>query len=205
MTFSLANATGGAGGHSTGPSPAPHGHGHHHGHTGSSGHLGRAEVNINTVEFEQLKNRPENNDGILILAVKDIFSEIERQSDRKYFIRCSYIEIYMDQVYDLLKPQEELSEILSINEDVNKEFYVKGATEEIVSSIEEIIGKIRKGEVNRHYASTIMNHCSSRSHTIFRLVTASSSLTLHTPFFHHPSSSKASPPISRLAPSPNRS
>lgn len=25
------------------------------------------------------------------------------------------------------------------------------------------------GETNRHYASTIMNHCSSRSHTIFRL------------------------------------
>jgi len=29
--------------------------------------------------------------------------------------------------------------------------------------------KIKKGETNRHYASTTMNHSSSRSHTIFRL------------------------------------
>ena len=41
--------------------------------------------------------------------------------------------------------------------------------EEIVTSIEDIIDIIRKGEANRHYASTIMNHVSSRSHTIFRL------------------------------------
>ena len=121
-------------------------------------------------ELDALRLRPENCDGILILAVKDIFTEIEKQIDRKFFIRCSYIEIYMDQVYDLLKPQDQLAETLSINEDASKEFYVKGAMEEIVSSIEEIIMKIRKGESNRHFASTMMNHCSSRSHTIFRLV-----------------------------------
>ena len=29
--------------------------------------------------------------------------------------------------------------------------------------------KLDKGEQNRHYAETLMNHTSSRSHTIFRL------------------------------------
>lgn len=53
---------------------------------------------------------------------------------------------------------------------IQKEFYIKGATEEIVSSLDEILQKIKKGEMNRHYASTAMNHASSRSHTIFRLV-----------------------------------
>jgi hypothetical protein len=53
---------------------------------------------------------------------------------------------------------------------MQKEFYIKGATEEIVTSIDEVMQKIRRGETNRHYASTIMNHASSRSHTIFRLV-----------------------------------
>jgi len=38
-----------------------------------------------------------------------------------------------------------------------------------VSSITEIIEKLKKGESNRHYAETVMNHTSSRSHTIFRL------------------------------------
>lgn len=39
----------------------------------------------------------------------------------------------------------------------------------MISSIEEIICLIKKGESNRHYASTAMNHASSRSHCIFRL------------------------------------
>ncbi len=51
-----------------------------------------------------------------------------------------------------------------------KEFQIKGAEEVIVSSIEDIMDLLREGESNRHYASTTMNHVSSRSHTIFRLV-----------------------------------
>ena len=69
----------------------------------------------------------------------------------------------------MLKPQDKLNEILTINEDNNKEFFIKGATEEIVTSIDDILEIIKRGETNRHYASTIMNHVSSRSHTIFRL------------------------------------
>ncbi len=47
---------------------------------------------------------------------------------------------------------------------------MKGAKDEIVSSVEDVMMILKKGENNRHYASTAMNHCSSRSHTIFRLV-----------------------------------
>jgi len=43
-------------------------------------------------------------------------------------------------------------------------------TEESVSSIDDILEKLKKGELNRHYAQTMMNHTSSRSHTIFRLM-----------------------------------
>ena len=61
----------------------------------------------------------ENVDGILGLALKDLFSEMEVQEDKKFFIRCSYLEIYTDIVYDLLKPQDKLSETLTIAEDLN--------------------------------------------------------------------------------------
>lgn len=47
---------------------------------------------------------------------------------------------------------------------------VKGLTEEIVSSPEEIVELVRAGEETRHYGSHGMNEKSSRSHTIFRLV-----------------------------------
>ncbi|CAD8123780.1 unnamed protein product [Paramecium sonneborni] len=108
-------------------------------------------------------------EGILKQALKDLFAEIQKQQDKQFFLRCSYVEIYTDQVYDLLSTQEKLSETLLINEDYNREFVIKGAVEEIVTTIDEIMDILQFGESNRHYASTIMNHCSSRSHTIFRL------------------------------------
>ncbi|CAD8109570.1 unnamed protein product [Paramecium primaurelia] len=108
-------------------------------------------------------------EGILKQGLKDLFGEIAKQQDRQYFLRCSYVEIYTDQVYDLLATQERLSETLLINEDFNKEFVIKGAIEEVVTNINEIMDILQFGESNRHYASTVMNHCSSRSHTIFRL------------------------------------
>lgn len=38
-----------------------------------------------------------------------------------------------------------------------------------VTSLEEVITIIHDGERNRHYAETILNHQSSRSHTVFKL------------------------------------
>ena len=85
-------------------------------------------------------------------------------------MRCSYVEIYNDQIYDLLKSPEKLGDTLQVSEDAKKDFYIKGVTEESVSSIDDILDKLKKGELNRHYAQTMMNHTSSRSHTIFRLM-----------------------------------
>jgi Kinesin motor domain len=59
--------------------------------------------------------------------------------------------------------------VLSVNEDPSRGFYVRGATEHVVTQLEEILKYIEKGESNRKYATTAMNHHSSRSHTIFRL------------------------------------
>lgn len=122
-----------------------------------------------TFDLGGLGLSPGNSEGILSLAMKDLFKEIDSHKAKKFFLKVSYLEIYTDLVYDLLKPQEKLNDVLPINQDSNKGFFVKGATEEIVSSYEEVLLKIRKGESNRHYASTTMNHSSSRSHTIFRI------------------------------------
>jgi len=68
-----------------------------------------------------------------------------------------------------LRDQDSINESLSLNEDKNKDFYIRGVIEEPVSSIEEILYFLRRGELNRHYAQTKLNHSSSRSHTMFRL------------------------------------
>ena len=42
-------------------------------------------------------------DGILILSLKEIFLCAEETMEKEYEIECSYLEIYNDQVYDLLQ------------------------------------------------------------------------------------------------------
>ena len=39
-------------------------------------------------------------DGVLILAMKDLLNKIINQSKRKFYLRCSYFEIYNDNVHD---------------------------------------------------------------------------------------------------------
>ncbi|CAD8191225.1 unnamed protein product [Paramecium octaurelia] len=111
----------------------------------------------------------ENDEGVLLQSFKDLFAKIEADLNKTYVLRCSYFEIYNEQIFDLLKPSSKLQETLQVNEDQKKEFYVKGLIEQSVSSINEIFDVLKRGEINRHYAQTAMNHNSSRSHAIFRL------------------------------------
>ena len=104
--------------------------------------------------------------GILLYSLEDLFASIKLPSDKTYCLSCSYLEIYNEQVFDLL---EFSNDVLSVNEDPQRGFYVRGATEHVVSYLEEVLQFIEKGEINRKYAATAMNHHSSRSHTIFRL------------------------------------
>jgi kinesin family member 5 len=73
-------------------------------------------------------------------------------------------------VNDLLQRAENFNETLQVCEDVDKkEFYIRGVKEEIVDDWLDALEKLKRGEINRHYARTVMNHSSSRSHTIFRV------------------------------------
>jgi hypothetical protein len=108
--------------------------------------------------------------GIIIYALEDLFETVNVRSDKNYYLMVSYLEIYNEQVYDLLCEGTSFkNEALSVNEDPQRGFYVKGLTEHVVNSISEVLSFIEKGEANRRYAVTSMNHNSSRSHTIFRL------------------------------------
>ena len=70
-----------------------------------------------------------------------------------------------------------------------QDFEIRGATQIAVNTIEEALRLLMNGEGwslldplnridNRHYASTMMNHASSRSHTIFRLYIQSMSVNM---------------------------
>ena len=120
--------------------------------------------------MQQVKNVVSTAKGIIILALEDLFSTIRNDDSKAYYLTCSYIEIYHEQIYDLLVPKSEFSRtVLTVNEDVHRGFYVKGLSVHVVEDFQSVMRAISRGEENRHYAATAMNHHSSRSHTIFRL------------------------------------
>ncbi|XP_077470191.1 centromere-associated protein E [Stigmatopora argus] len=109
------------------------------------------------------------NPGIIPLAVDDVFRTIKKCPKKEFLLRVSYMEIYNETVTDLLVDSWKRKP-LEVREAINKNIYVADLTEELVTSPAQALAWIRKGEKNRHYGSTKMNHRSSRSHAIFRMI-----------------------------------
>jgi centromeric protein E len=127
-------------------------------------------TSAHSFRFEKVKKIPLQSNGIVALALGDLFKSASSYKTKHFFFKVSMIEIYNEHVFDLLKETEDLNnEILTVAESPDKEFYVKGLSEQVVTTIEEALEKLAKGEANRHYAATNLNHNSSRSHTIFRV------------------------------------
>eukprot|EP00898_Chlorokybus_atmophyticus_P005195 jgi/Chlat1/5677/Chrsp37S05483 len=105
--------------------------------------------------------------GVIPLAVYDAFDEIYKTQDREFLVRVSYMEIYNEEINDLLNPN---SRRLQVHETIERGVFVAGLREEIVTSPEEVVDLMTRGEEHRHYGETNMNQYSSRSHTIFRMV-----------------------------------
>ncbi|XP_070776383.1 kinesin-like protein KIF15 [Enoplosus armatus] len=93
--------------------------------------------------------------------------EVERSAQSKSFLcKCSFIEIYNEQIYDLL---DTASASLFIRENIKKGVFVEGAVEKFVNSAAEAYQVLSMGWRNRRVASTSMNRESSRSHAVFTM------------------------------------
>ncbi|XP_051557983.1 centromere-associated protein E isoform X4 [Myxocyprinus asiaticus] len=111
----------------------------------------------------------EHNPGVIPLAMADVFKTIKNCPKKEFLLRVSYMEIYNETVTDLLCDSWKRKP-LEIREGNYKNVYVADLTEEMVTSPEQVLSWITKGEKNRHYGKTKMNQRSSRSHTIFRMI-----------------------------------
>lgn len=116
--------------------------------------------------------------GLIILTVKDIFWKIEIQINEnrnlEFKIKLSYLEIYNEQVKDLLVDN---SENLMILEDQYKGVVIPDLTEIQLNNPSEIIKLIDQGNGRRTMASTSSNQFSSRSHAILILSIEKRNLT----------------------------
>eukprot|EP00850_Spirogloea_muscicola_P007225 SM000036S13269 [mRNA] locus=s36:197986:209961:- [translate_table: standard] len=105
--------------------------------------------------------------GIIPLAVHDVFSHIQEATTREFLLRVSYMEIYNEEINDLLAPENRK---LQIHESLERGTFVAGLREEIVVTPEQVLEILESGEAHRHIGETNMNVYSSRSHSIFRMV-----------------------------------
>jgi centromeric protein E len=108
--------------------------------------------------------------GMMILCIRDIFDYIASHPNRKFELRVSYMEVYNEEINDLLGSGLSSKNLRIVSEDNVKGAVIAGLVEELVTNPDELLEVLQRGERSRSYGSTLMNAESSRSHTIYRLV-----------------------------------
>eukprot|EP00899_Mesostigma_viride_P001396 jgi/Mesvir1/11257/Mv01061-RA.1 len=99
--------------------------------------------------------------GIMYRAVEDIIKMCDRPGDK---IFMSYIQLYMEQVSDLLNSSKAS---LDIAEDARTgEVSVPGCSQREIKTVEDFMDVLETGEENRHVANQKLNTESSRSHAV---------------------------------------
>ena len=88
-----------------------------------------------------LSNFPEyaqsTSSGIIHFALLDLFQFMEENTEKKFELSCSYMEIYNELIYDLLVDRNRFKvETLNVCEDHDKGFYVKNLTDYKVTSMQ---------------------------------------------------------------------
>ncbi|XP_032817298.2 kinesin-like protein KIF3B [Petromyzon marinus] len=110
--------------------------------------------------------------GVIPSSFEQIFTHISRSQNQQYLVRASYLEIYQEEIRDLLCKDQ--SQRLELKERPDVGVYVKELSSFVTKSVKEIEHVMNVGGQNRAVGATNMNERSSRSHAIF-VVTVESS------------------------------
>jgi len=98
-----------------------------------------------------------------------LFESTSNDSSVEFSIRCSYVEIYLEKITDLLQPGSEESVIWVGNYGSGDEACIVGATELCCVGPEDVYTMLARGQAMRTKAASDNNVDSSRSHAIFTL------------------------------------
>ncbi|XP_059621248.1 kinesin-like protein KIF3A isoform X1 [Phlebotomus argentipes] len=111
--------------------------------------------------------------GIIPNTFAHIFGHIAKaRENQKFLVRVSYMEIYNEEVRDLLGKQ--LNKSLEVKERSDIGVFVKDLSGYVVHNADDLENIMKLGNKNRAVGATKMNTESSRSHAIFSITVESS-------------------------------
>ena len=124
--------------------------------------------------------------GVIPQSLVDIFATIHQRqnalppharSQSQWRVFCSYMEVYNEQIYDLIGPAAGRGLPLQLREDPSKGVViVAGLPEILVHDTAEVLDLLRQGNRNRKTEATAANQVSSRSHAVLQICVRFSTL-----------------------------
>ncbi|CAM0876271.1 unnamed protein product [Alopecurus aequalis] len=134
------------------------------------GQTGSGKTHTMLGDIENGTRRNNENCGMTPRVFEHLFLRIQKEKEIRgeeklsFTCKCSFLEIYNEQILDLLNPN---ATNLQLREDVKRGMHVENLTEHEVSNAREAMQQLIEGAANRKVASTNMNRASSRSHSVF--------------------------------------
>lgn len=115
--------------------------------------------------------------GIIPRVLQAVFNKLDADG-AEHCVRCSFIELYNEELRDLLTPDENAK--LKIFDDLSKKGHattvVQGVEERHITCAADGIKRLQEGSLRRQVAATKCNDLSSRSHTVFTITVYAKSL-----------------------------
>lgn len=106
-------------------------------------------------------------EGIIPRAFEQIWFSINRSENMNFLVAVSYLEIYMEELRDLLKPNG--NKPLELREHEQFGVHVPNLHSVLCKNVDEMLNIMAQGNKNRTIGKTNMNEHSSRSHAIFMI------------------------------------
>lgn len=106
--------------------------------------------------------------GIIPNSFAHVFGHIAKaEGDTRFLVRVSYLEIYNEEVRDLLGKDQ--TQRLEVKERPDVGVYIKDLSAYVVNNADDMDRIMTLGHKNRSVGATNMNEHSSRSHAIFTI------------------------------------
>jgi hypothetical protein len=123
---------------------------------------------------------PDSDDlrGIMPNSFYHIFDAVSQSAENmEFLVRASFIEIYLDDVYDLLNKEERTK--MEVKESKEQGVFIKDLSTFVVKSVPDLLKVLRAGQKARKVGATKMNEGSSRSHSLLMItIEASEEITI---------------------------